>query len=106
MNQMVEIKNVSGTAFVVAEFRAEENDQARPLYQDLVVGLFLNEESKQAARRIAAKFPLAKDLVRIRTRYLDETLEAQILSNVRQVVILGAGLDTRCVHVEIQASPL
>ena len=41
-----EIKNVSGTAFVVAEFRAEENEEEYPLYQDSVVGLFLNEDTR------------------------------------------------------------
>ena len=30
---MAQIKNVPGTAFVVAEFRAEENDEAQPLYR-------------------------------------------------------------------------
>jgi methyltransferase (TIGR00027 family) len=92
------IVNVTGTAFVVAEFRAEENNEARPLYHDPVVGLFLNEDSRQAARRVAASFPPAGDLVRIRTRYLDDVLESQLLSDVRQVVILGAGLDTRAVR--------
>ena len=43
---MSQIKDVSGTAFVVAEFRAEENRAATPLYRDSVVGLFLSEESR------------------------------------------------------------
>jgi len=34
---MARIENVSGTAFVVAEFRAEENAEAAPLYRDSVV---------------------------------------------------------------------
>jgi hypothetical protein len=29
-DRLVEVKNVSGTAFVVAEFRAEENDETSP----------------------------------------------------------------------------
>ena len=95
---MGSISNVTGTAFVVAEFRAEENNQARPLYRDAVVGLFLSEESRRAARRVAARFPPAGDLVRLRTRYLDDVLESQLLSDVRQIVILGAGLDTRAVR--------
>jgi len=95
---MTAIQNVSGTAFVVAEFRAEENTEVEPLYRDSVVGLFLNEETRRAAGRVAAGFPLVKDLVRIRTRYLDDMLEKQILSHLRQVVILGAGLDTRAVR--------
>jgi methyltransferase (TIGR00027 family) len=95
---MAQIKDVSGTAFVVAEFRAEENRQAAPLYQDPVVGLFLSEESRGAAGRVAASFPPVKDMVKIRTKYFDDNLEQYIRSDFRQVVILGAGLDTRAVR--------
>jgi methyltransferase (TIGR00027 family) len=93
-----EIKDVSGTAFVVAEFRAEENRERAPLYRDPVVGLFLSEDSRQAAGRLAARFPPVKEMVRVRTKYFDDTLEKHILSHYRQVVILGAGLDTRAVR--------
>src|SRR6185295_11634918 len=95
---MAQIENVSGTAFVVAEFRAEENRAATPLYKDSVVGLFLSEESRYAAGLVAASFPPVKDLVKIRTKYFDDMLEQHILSQFRQVVILGAGLDTRAVR--------
>ena len=88
MNRPAEINNVSGTAFVVAEFRAEENNEVHPLYRDSIVRFFLNEDSKQAAGRIAASFPPAKDLVKIRTKYFDDMLERQILSGCRQVVLL------------------
>jgi methyltransferase (TIGR00027 family) len=98
MNQLVEVKNVSGTAFVVAEFRAEENDETSPLYRDSIVELFLNEQTKHAARSIAASFPPVRDLVKIRTKYFDDMLEKQIQSGFQQVVILGAGLDTRAVR--------
>src|SRR5262245_10899060 len=95
---MTQIRNVSGTAFVVAEFRAEENRLAAPLYQDPVVGLFLDDDTRYAAGLVEASFPQVKDLVRIRTRYLDDVLEQHIQSGVRQVAILGAGLDTRAVR--------
>ena len=95
---MATIEHVSGTAFVVAEFRAEENTEPAPLYSDPIVELFLNEDSKRAARRVAEDFPLVKDLVKTRTKYFDDTLERYLLSNVRQVVILGSGLDTRAVR--------
>jgi methyltransferase (TIGR00027 family) len=97
-DRLTEIKNVSGTAFVVAEFRAEENDETYPLYRDSVVGLFLNEDTRQAAGSVAASFPLVRALVKIRTKYFDDMLEEHILSGFRQVVILGAGLDTRAVR--------
>jgi methyltransferase (TIGR00027 family) len=92
------IENVSGTAFVVAEFRAEENGEAAPLYHDPVVGFFLNEDTKRAADRVATDFPPVKDMVRIRTRFFDDVLDTQVRAGVRQIVILGAGLDTRAVR--------
>jgi len=95
---MSTIKDVSGTAFVVAEFRAEENREPDPIYTDPVVGLFLNDASRQAAERIASRFPPVKDMVKTRTRYFDDMLDAQIAAGVGQVVILGAGLDTRAIR--------
>ena len=92
---MASIETVSGTAFVVAEFRAEENNEMSPLYRDPVVGLFLDQDTRRAAARVAASFPPVKDLVKIRTRYFDDMLERQIVTGVEQVVVLGAGLDTR-----------
>ena len=95
---MSPIENVSGTAFVVAEYRAEENRERAPLYRDPVVELFLNEETRDAAGRLAVGFPPVKDMVKIRTRYFDDTLEKHLRMQFRQVVILGAGLDTRAVR--------
>jgi methyltransferase (TIGR00027 family) len=96
------VKNVSGTAFVVAEFRADENRQPTPLYQDPVVALFLDEDSREAAARMAERFPPVKAMVKTRTKYLDDMLDSQLREGCRQVVVLGAGLDTRAVR---KASP-
>ena len=95
---MSAIKDVSGTAFVVAEYRAEENREPTPIYRDPVVDLFLSEASRQAAERVASRFAPVKDMVKTRTRYFDDTLDAQIAAGIGQVVILGAGLDTRAVR--------
>lgn len=92
---MSPIKNVTGTAFVVAEFRARENDAAHPLYVDKVVPIFLDARTRQAADAISADFAAAAINVRLRTRYLDDRLDQQLAGGCRQVVILGAGLDTR-----------
>jgi methyltransferase (TIGR00027 family) len=92
---MVEIRKVVGTAFVVAEFRNDENKEAHPLYRDPFVHLFLNQESKEAADRISQSFPPIRNNVRLRTRYFDDRLRLQIDQGCRQILILGAGLDTR-----------
>ena len=95
---MSAIKDVSGTAFVVAEYRAEENREPRPLYLDLAVELFLSDASREAADRVSSRFPAVKDMVKTRTRYFDDMLDAQIAGGIGQVVILGAGLDTRAIR--------
>lgn len=95
---MSTIKDVSGTAFVVAEYRAEENREPTPIYFDPVVELFLTDASREAAARVSSRFPAVKDMVKTRTRYFDDMLDAQIAAGIGQVVILGAGLDTRAVR--------
>jgi methyltransferase (TIGR00027 family) len=95
---MLQIKNVTGTAFVVAEFRAEENYAEHPLYFDPFVYLFLDEGSQQAAARVVVGFPTMSEMVKIRTKYFDDVLELQLSSGCRQVVLLGAGLDTRAIR--------
>jgi len=98
---MTEVKDVTGTAFVVAEFRARENDERHPLYLDHVVPIFLDDRTKRAAAAIAAGFPAADMNVRIRTRYFDDRLDEQLANGCRQVVILGSGLDTRGVRKQM-----
>jgi len=95
---MTAIKDVTGTAFIVAEFRARENTEPHPLYLDQIVPLFLDQRTREAADAISNEFPAAATNVRIRTRYLDDRLEQQIARGCRQIVILGAGLDTRAVR--------
>lgn len=93
------MNNVKDTAFVVAEFRAEENEEAVPLYTDLVVKIWLNDETKAAADRIAKNSPVAKEMIKLRTKYFDDVLSNQILAGCKQVVILGSGLDTRAARI-------
>lgn len=92
---MNEVREVTGTAFIVAEFRARENQQAHPLYLDPVVHIFLDERTKKAAAAIRADFPAGEKMPRLRTRYYDDRLDAQLTNGCQQVVILGSGLDTR-----------
>jgi methyltransferase (TIGR00027 family) len=94
---MPRFQDVTGTAFIVAEYRARENAEANPLYIDRIVPLFLDQRTRQAADRISAGFPAVKS-IRIRTRYFDDRLDEQLSLGCRQVVILGAGLDTRAVR--------
>jgi methyltransferase (TIGR00027 family) len=100
---MATIEDVTGTAFVVAEYRAEENRELKPIYRDPIVSVFLSDASRQAAERVSSRFPPVKDMVKTRTRYFDDMLEAQIAAGIRQVLILGSGLDTRAVRKQSAA---
>jgi methyltransferase (TIGR00027 family) len=95
---MTGLKDVRGTAFVVAEFRARENEQPHPLYVDPVVHIFLDDRTKTAAAAIRADFPAGEKMPRLRTRYFDDRLDERIADGCKQVVILGSGLDTRPVR--------
>ena len=75
---MTEVKDVTGTAFVVAEFRARENAEPHPLYNDLVVPIFLDDENEEAADAIEADFPAGAKMPRLRTRYFDDRLDEQL----------------------------
>ena len=79
----------------MAEFRADENNAANPLFRDEIVPVFLDAASKTAAQGFAAVFPAIRQMIKVRTRYFDDRLDAQLRQGFRQVVILGAGLDTR-----------
>lgn len=96
---MLELNNVSGTAFIIAEFRAEENQAPEPLYQDQIVELFLDHETHQVAQQVVQSFPPAKEMVKLRTRYFDDVLAQQIALGYQQIVILGSGLDTRAARM-------
>ncbi|MEG4347664.1 class I SAM-dependent methyltransferase [Microcoleus sp. A003_D6] len=91
--------NVTGTAFIVAEFRAEENAETAPLYTDNTVKIWLNEETKRIAGEIAQNSPAAKEMIKLRTKYFDDVLSNQILAGCQQIVILGSGLDTRAARI-------
>ncbi|MEH1907748.1 MAG: SAM-dependent methyltransferase [Nostoc sp.] len=92
---MFEINQISKTAFVTAQWRVEENDNVAPLFVDDIAKSFLNNETKIIADSAAQTFPLSKEMIKYRTKYFDDSLLNQINSGVKQIVILGAGIDTR-----------
>jgi methyltransferase (TIGR00027 family) len=95
---MTAIKDVTLAAFIVAEFRIQENNEAHPLYVDHVAPLFLAGSTRASARAIQHYFPPAGKNLRLRTCYFDDRLDGAIAQGCRQIVILGAGPDTRAVR--------
>ena len=93
---------------MVAAYRAVESKSAKPLFKDpyaaALAGPILDSPGFQPG---SAAGGAASDAVRgvfdgsmldrfaIRTRYVDDALKAAVAAGARQVVILGAGFDSR-----------
>ena len=98
------IKNVSDTAFMVAAYRALESERADALFRDPLAGRLAGENG----RRIIENLPKAAFMggwsVIIRTRIIDEMIDAAIAEGIDTILNLGAGLDTRPYRMDLPAS--
>jgi len=92
-------EKVGRTAFVIAQWRCEETEEAAPLFSDHVANVFLNAETAAAAAEIAKASPSTRFLVRYRTRYFDNQIRQKMAEGVEQFVVLGSGLDTRSIRL-------
>ena len=90
----------SKTALMVAAYRARASKAATPLFVDPWAEAIAGEEGEAIARRLDAKFPPMELWLTLRVAYLDR-LVAQAVDrlSIRQVVILGAGYDTRAARL-------
>ncbi len=105
----------SRTAQYMALFRAIETGRPshKRLFNDPYATIFLDEGLKRAAK--ISKVPLIGRLIPkiiqrrglgalssgiARTRYIDDLLRETILKGVKQVIILGAGFDTRSLRLD------
>jgi methyltransferase (TIGR00027 family) len=91
----VPLAGVGGTGLTVAGIRAAETERADRLFADPLAGAFVaaaGSPPSQATGRQAAALRL---WVVARTVFLDELVMAACVDGVRQVVLLGAGFDTR-----------
>jgi methyltransferase (TIGR00027 family) len=57
-----------------------------------------NEQIQQAIRNWETHFPGVSNAIIARTRFIDDCLDAAIVDGIRQLVILGAGYDTRAMR--------
>lgn len=105
---MNELPPVSRTALGVARIRAAECRRPDPLFDDPYAAAFVSAAGVDAAPDDS--MPLTDDQrrwragiafhVSIRTRFFDDYVRAAIAAGIGQVVILGAGLDTRAFRLE------
>lgn len=103
----VQPSGVWATAVGVARVRALETGREDALFRDPLAQSFaaagglwpssppLPDDQNARRRRLAVSFSIV-----IRTRFLDDLLQQASASGVRQVVLLGAGMDSRAFRME------
>ena len=88
------IQNVSDTAFMVAGFRAAENERPNPLFRDPLAAKLAGDHDKNILATMPKAFMGAWSVV-IRTVIIDNLINQALAEGVDTILNLGAGLDTR-----------
>ena len=95
-----EFNKVARTAILVCYIRDQASKSPNALFQDEYAKLFLNEEIKNAACQLEDVVSnLKRGFIR-RTAYFDKQLRHYINESIKQVLILGSGLDTRSLRLK------
>ncbi|HZR84983.1 MAG TPA: SAM-dependent methyltransferase [Candidatus Binatia bacterium] len=99
--------DVTDTAAAIARIRAEEGERPveERLFEDPLAHLFAGGEAGGEALDLFERVPFMREYVRARTRFIDDAVRAALAAGLRDVVLLGAGFDTRAFRMpEIAAS--
>lgn len=97
--------DISATAVAVAHFRALESAREDALFHDPLAALFV-EASGLPIGAIGLSDVTSNRVylsVAVRTQWLDTAVAAAVAAGCGQVVILGAGLDTRSRRLDVPA---
>jgi methyltransferase (TIGR00027 family) len=93
---------VTGTAYWIAAARARETARPDRLFSDPYAGALAGERGRRLLEHAEAPTGRPNPFLPIRTRHLDDVLVAEAGSGrVAQVVLLGAGLDTRAFRLPL-----
>lgn len=88
----------SRTALLVAAYRARATARPQPICSDPWARALAGDEGMALAEAQDPIYPHLELWTAVRTAYLDAQVAAAIERGVRQVVLLGAGLDTRAMR--------
>ncbi|MDR3404401.1 MAG: SAM-dependent methyltransferase [Chthoniobacter sp.] len=98
------IKHVSDTAFMVAAYRALENERPNPLFRDPLAARLVGEHGRKIVAHLPRWTLLVSWSVVIRTHIIDRFIEAAIAEGMDTILNLGTGLDTRPYRMDLPAS--
>lgn len=92
--------SASKTALMVCAYRARASKQPTPLFVDPWADSLAGADGHDIARRFDLVFPPMQTWLTLRVAYLDRLVGLAVdRLNIRQVVILGAGYDTRAARL-------
>ncbi len=89
------LAGVGGTGLTIAGIRAAETERADRLFADPLAGAFVAAAGAPPSQATGPPGATLRLWVVARTVFLDELLMSACADGVRQVVLLGAGFDTR-----------
>jgi methyltransferase (TIGR00027 family) len=90
----------SKTALMVCAYRARASRWATPLFVDPWAEALAGADGHSYASALDPKFPPMETWLALRVAYLDRMVHRAVdRLNVRQIVILGAGFDTRAARL-------
>ena len=90
-----DVNEIGATAFVIARFRALEEELDEPLFHDPYAKLFHDDAVAAVVDQMIASDSLVWPTIRYRTRLFDDFVKAGIAGGTKQVISLGAGLSMR-----------
>ncbi len=100
MSQSAPLRTHSQTALLVAGLRARATKREEPICQDPWAAQLAGELGMSLAERHTQVYAAAELWLAVRTAWIDRRVEALVGGESRnQVVLLGAGLDTRAARL-------
>ena len=97
-------KPVAYTSKIMAAIRAVEHERPNRLFTDPYAAELAGEDTIiKAISKIQENEDKGMPYVEVRTRYFDDWLKS-IANKIKQIVILGAGLDTRAYRINLPAN--
>jgi len=94
------MQGASKTALMVSAYRARASRWAQPLFVDPWAHAIAGDEGEAIARVLDERYPPMETWLALRVAYLDRMVGRAVDQlSIRQVVILGAGYDTRAARL-------
>ncbi|APR74825.1 O-Methyltransferase involved in polyketide biosynthesis [Minicystis rosea] len=93
---------VSHTSLLTAAARAAESVRAERLFNDPFAAALAGSGGEALLAEVGPE--TAVPSIAIRTRFYDDVIRGAVARGIRQIVLLGAGLDTRAYRMRLPAS--